>query len=92
MKEKINYFPLGVGNLPDPEPFPLPDKKILVFNHRWNKSTGYKKMIEYTKELGDDWMVWCTDPKAPKEYSGRHLSRAEYRYLVENERASLGQY
>ena len=25
MKEKINYFPLGVGDLPDPEPFPLPD-------------------------------------------------------------------
>ena len=47
MKEKINYFPLGVGNLPDPEPFPLPDKKILVFNHRWNNTTGIKKLIKF---------------------------------------------
>jgi len=51
MKEKINYFPLGVGDLPDQEPFPLPYKKILVFNHRWNNTTGIKKLIKFIESF-----------------------------------------
>ncbi len=84
IKSKVNYCPMQIDDFPESKPIELPNKKILLFNHRWNKSTGWKKMIEYTKDLSDDWMIWCTDSKAPKEYAGRHLSRAEYRYLVEN--------
>ncbi len=100
MKEKINYFPLGVGDLPDPEPFPLPDKKILVFNHRWNQSTGIKKLIEWTKDLDrDEWLVWITDDDARKPKAGKPApdwmkvqnlpSGGQYRYLIDNCYASI---
>tara|TARA_Y100001938_G_scaffold151124_1_gene246281 strand:- start:10159 stop:11091 length:933 start_codon:yes stop_codon:yes gene_type:complete len=95
MKEKINYFPLGVGDLPDPEPFPLPDKKILVFNHRWNQSCGIKKLIQFTEGLDrDEWLVWVTDDDAKKPKAGKPApdwmkvqnlpSGGQYRYLIDN--------
>lgn len=95
MKEKINYFPLGVGDLPEPEPFPLPDKKILVFNHRWNQSTGIKKLIQFTEHLDrDEWLVWITDDDAKKPKAGKPApdwmkvqnlpSGGQYRYLIDN--------
>tara|TARA_B100000902_G_scaffold278617_1_gene264513 strand:+ start:273 stop:1649 length:1377 start_codon:yes stop_codon:yes gene_type:complete len=95
MKEKINYFPLGVGDLPDPEPFPLPDKKILVFNHRWNQSCGIKKLIQFTEGLDrDEWLVWVTDDDAKHPKAGKPApdwmkvqnlpSGGQYRYLIDN--------
>ncbi len=100
MKEKINYFPLGVGNLPEPEPFPLPDKKILVFNHRWNQSTGIKKLIQFTENLDrDEWLVWITDDDAKHPKAGKPApswmkvqnlpSGGQYRYLIDNCYASI---
>ena len=95
MKEKINYFPLGVGDLPEPEPFPLPDKKILVFNHRWNQSCGIKKLIQFTEGLDrDEWLVWITDDDAKHPKAGKPApdwmkvqnlpSGGQYRYLIDN--------
>ncbi len=95
MKEKINYFPLGVGDLPDPEPFPLPDKKIVVFNHRWNQSCGIKKLIQFTEGLDrDEWLVWVTDDDAKHPKAGKPApdwmkvqnlpSGGQYRYLIDN--------
>ena len=95
LKEKINYFPLGVGNLPEPEPFPLPKKKILVFNHRWNATTGVKKLISFTEGLDrDEWLVWITDSDAKKPKAGKPApdwmkiqnlpSGGQYRYLLDN--------
>ncbi len=100
MKEKINYFPLGVGDLPEPEPFPLPDKKILVFNHRWNQSTGIKKLIQFTENLDrDEWLVWITDDEAKRPKAGKPApswmkvqnlpSGGQYRYLIDNCYASI---
>ena len=100
MKEKINYFPLGVGDLPEPEPFPLPDKKILVFNHRWNQSTGIKKLIQFTENLDrDEWLVWITDDEAKHPTAGKPApswmkvqnlpSGGQYRYLIDNCYASI---
>ena len=100
MKEKINYFPLGVGDLPEPEPFPLPDKKILVFNHRWNQSTGIKKLIQFTENLDrDEWLVWITDDEAKHPKAGKPApswmkvqnlpSGGQYRYLIDNCYASI---
>lgn len=73
MNEKINYFPLGTGDLPKSEQTVIPtDKKILVFNHRWNKSTGINKLIEYTEDLDrDEWLVWVTDESATKPLAGK---------------------
>ena len=100
MKEKINFFPLGVGNPTEPEPFALPDKKILVFNHRWNATTGIKKLIKYTEDLDrDEWLVWITDSDAKKPKAGAPApswmkvqnlpSGGQYRYLLDNCYASI---
>ena len=97
---KMRYMPLGVDRWPDPEPIPLPrNKKILLFNHRWNKTTGITKMLNWTKELGDDYVIWITDPNARKSKPVlRELDRlhvqyisdiAEYRYLIENSYAAI---
>jgi hypothetical protein len=102
MDEKINYFPLGVGQFPDSEPFPNParGKKILLFNHRWNNSTGIDKLVEYTEDLDrDEWLVWVTDENAKKPQSGKPApkwmyvknlpSGGAYRNLIEQSHATL---
>lgn len=97
--KKTRYFPLGVGKLTTPEPFPLPkDKKILVFNHRWNTTTGVDKLIEYTEGLSDEYLVWVTDNNAKKPKSGKaapshfhvqSLSFPQYLYLLEKAYTTL---
>jgi len=91
--KKTKYMPLGIDGLVEPEPFPLPkDKKILVFNHRWNSTTGADKLVEYTKDLGDDYLIWVTDsnakkpksgPAAPKHFHVESLPFARYLYLLQ---------
>ena len=89
VKSKSSYFPLAADPFPIPNPFNMPDKKVLVFNHRWNNSTGRKRMVEYTEGLGDDYLVWCTDPKSPKEYFAKDLPFDEYGYLLKNSLCSI---
>lgn len=99
LTRKIRYMPLGIGNMVEPEPFPLPQgKKILVFNHRWNSTTGVERLIEYTAGLGDEYLVWVTDdlakkPKsgsaAPKHFHVESLPFARYIYLLQKAYASL---
>lgn len=69
----------------------ISNKKILVFNHRWNKSTGFEMMEEYTKELieSGEYLIWCTDVTAPKEYVAKNLDFGQYKYLIENSIASM---
>ena len=55
---------------------------VLVFNHRWAKSTGVNRMMEYTEDL-PDYKVWCTDYQAPEDYVGSKLNSGQYRYLLE---------
>jgi hypothetical protein len=101
MNEKINYFPLGVGDFPNSEPVAVPPgKKILLFNHRWNNTTGIQKLVEYTKDLDrDEWLVWVTDESAKKPNSGKPApkwmyvknlpSGGQYRSLIEKSFATL---
>jgi hypothetical protein len=96
---KTIYMPLGISKFPEPEPFPLPkNKKILVFNHRWNNTTGIDKLVEYTKDLGDDYLVWVTDDNAKKPRSGmaapshfrvQSLPFKNYAYLLQKAYATL---
>jgi len=99
-KEKLKYMPLGPDPWSKPKPIPLPaNKKILLFNHRWNGTTGTEKLLKYTKDLGDDWVIWITDNNAKKIKAVKdnlhrlHVQyvddRREYRYLIENCYASL---
>jgi len=101
VKDKLSYFPLGVSDFPDAQPVAVPPgKKILVFNHRWNNSTGINKLIEYTEGLDrDEWLVWVTDEKAKKPTSGSPApswmyvkslpSGGQYRSLIEKSVATL---
>jgi len=91
LKDKMELMPLAAGDFPKAEPIQLPDKKILVFNHRWNKSTGINMMMDYTKELVDsgEYIVWCTDVTADKEFVAKNLKFTQYRYLLENSEASM---
>ena len=103
VKDKIIYMPLAggfYGSKKESKPFPLPDKKILLFNHRWNTSTGIKKLIEYTKDLDrDEYLVWVTDEDAKKPRAGAPApkwmrvqnipSGEEYQYLVDKSFATL---
>lgn len=99
--DKISYMPTSLedwGNLVS-EPFELPNKKILVFNHRWNKTTGVDKLKSYTKDLNmDEYLVWVTDKDAKHPKAGKpapdwmhvqSLTRGQYKYLLENAYAGL---
>jgi len=103
IREKITYMPLAggfIGTTKKSKPVPLPDKKILLFNHRWNTTTGIKRLIDYTKDLDrDEYLVWVTDEDAKKPRAGQPApkwmrvqnlpSGAEYQYLVEKSYATL---
>jgi len=99
VENKIRYMPLGVNHDEEPEPFPLPrDKKILVFNHRWAKTTGINKLIEYTEGLGDEYLIWVTDENALNPRAGNpapdhfHVQTLDYRkylYLLQNCHATM---
>jgi hypothetical protein len=89
VKSKSSYFPLASDPFPNPKPFNIPNKKVVVFNHRWNKSTGWKRMVEYTEDLGSEYLIWCTDPRAPKEYVAKPLPFDEYGYLLKNSLCSI---
>lgn len=100
--KKVRYAPLGIDPFVEPEPFPLPanakGKKILLFNHRWNKTTGTHKLVEFTEGLSDEYLVWITDssakkPKsgspAPKHFHVESLPFARYLYLIQKSYATL---
>jgi hypothetical protein len=88
----IYYMPLSSKLEVEPTPFDLPKKKILLFNHRWNKSSGIEKLVEFTKDLSDEYLIWVTDEscdiKDPK-FMVKHLKYSDYVHLVNNCYASL---
>tara|TARA_B100000287_G_scaffold81330_1_gene73896 strand:- start:359 stop:1309 length:951 start_codon:yes stop_codon:yes gene_type:complete len=88
IKDKTQTFPISADELQDIEPFDIEHENVLVFNHRWAKSTGVNRMMEYIDGL-DDFKIWATDYQAPKEYVGSNLNRGQYRYLLENSLGSM---
>jgi len=100
IKKRTMFSPLGVEHHMEPEPFPIPtDKKILLFNHRWAKTTGVRRLVEYTEGLSDEYMIWVTDTNAadpragnpaPDHFHVEGLSYPKYLYLLQNCHATLG--
>ena len=44
------------------KPIKLPDKKIILFNHRLNNTTGWKEVLKIFKKLDrSDYVLWLTD-------------------------------
>jgi hypothetical protein len=102
LDKKVTWMPLSIAGLPkDAEPFPLPkDKKILVFNHRWNNTTGIDRLIRYTEGLDrSKYLVWVTDKDAKRPKAGSpapewmHVENLpngrQYKYLLEHAHATL---
>ena len=66
VKDKTKTFPISADKLPDGEPFDIKYDNVLVFNHRWAKSTGVNRMMEYMEGLYDykpDFKIKITDVK-----------------------------
>lgn len=99
LNERVRYMPLGLNSFVEPEPFPLPqNKKIILFNHRWNQTTGVDRLVEYTADLSDEYLVWVTDenakkPKsgaaAPKHFHVESLTFPRYLYLLQKIHAAV---
>jgi hypothetical protein len=90
---KMYYMPLS-SNLEAPTTsFELPNKKVLVFNHRWNESSGIKKLIEYNDGLSEEYLVWITDEDCDLQRENFIIkklnSKSDYAYLMQNCYASL---
>jgi hypothetical protein len=90
---KISFMPLSSDVSCEPTPFDLPqDKKVLLFNHRWNESSGIKRLISYLDSLPNEYLVWVTDEscdyKHPKLIA-KHLKYSDYVYLLKNCHASI---
>ena len=58
---KVNFFhplPTRYGM----KPIDLPDKKIILFNHRLNNTTGWREVLSIFKSISrDDSVLWFTD-------------------------------
>ena len=70
----------------DIEPFEIPDKKIIVFNNRWNKTMGIDKLKSYLNKIDlSDYILWFTDLKCDLEGPNiikKSLSFKQYNYLI----------
>jgi len=89
---KVYQMPLSSKIDVEPTHFDLPDKKILLFNHRWNESSGIKKLIEYSENLPKEYLIWITDERCDvknDKFIIKHLSYSDYAYLVKKCYASL---
>lgn len=89
---KTYEMPLSAKLDVEPTPFDLPNKKILVFNHRWAKSSGVKRFLEYTKDLSDDYVIWITDENCDiknDKFIIKSLKYSDYAHLLQNCYASL---
>lgn len=91
--ENVKFFnspPTKFGN----EPIDLPDKKIILFNHRLNNSTNWKFILNELAELykeRQDFILWFTDENEirnkidPLKYPFTHfqsLKDENYGYLI----------
>ena len=79
--------------------FPLPDKKIILFNHRLNNTTGWQEVLKIFQEMNrDDAVLWFTDDqntrgiKKLKDIKGvivKHVPFESYGYLLRNSWVSV---
>lgn len=83
------------------DPVTLPKKKIILFNHRLNNTTGWMEVVEACEQLAktrDDFILWLTDDqimKNQKFFEGKpfiinkRLGFNQYGYLIRNSHFSV---
>lgn len=93
ISDKTSYMPTSHAPFEGEQEIQLPNKKIIVFNHRWSQSTGMNRFLEYTEPLLKDsqYLLWVTDKDAevPKGYHTSDLNYKEYAYLLKNSYCSV---
>ena len=102
-KLPLNLNPVGFFH-PQPtvfgeKPIQLPNKKIILFNHRLNNSTGWKDIIKICQKIRserDDFVLWITDENID-EHTDTHqdwiitqkIPFESYGYLLKNSHFSV---
>lgn len=79
------------------EPYPMPEEKVILFNHRLNNTTNWKHVVETLEKLWDtrkDFCLWLTDEDGSslhkqylKKFPFIHVERIpeqSYGYVMEN--------
>lgn len=99
VQKKEAYMPLASDRFPESEPFDIPkfynskkeEKELIIFNHRWNTTTGVERMEKYMEGMEEEFEIWSTDVKVspPKYVKSGRLSLGQYRYLLENSLCSV---
>ncbi len=72
------------------DPITLPDKKIILFNHRLNNTTGWQEVVDACTELAkerDDFVLWLTDDQSLK-----NKPMLEEKKFIINKRLVFNQY
>lgn len=86
--KNVKYMPLSGYKSELKTRFDLPDKKIIVFNHRWNKSSGTERFLKYIEDLSDEYIIWVTDEKncdiKKDNFIVKKLNYEDYNYLMSN--------
>ena len=89
--------PTKFGN----KPINLPNKKIILFNHRLNNTTGWKEVVKSCEEVykqKQDFVLWITDDQNLKERKWlakypwiivQGIPFESYGYLIKNSHFSL---
>ena len=83
------------------EKMELPQKKIILFNHRMRDTTGWKEVVDICIKLSkkrDDFVLWITDENIPKDgefvkqykfIMNKSVSANSYAYLMKNSHFSI---
>jgi hypothetical protein len=80
------------------KPIDLPNKKIILFNHRLNRTTNWKAVLKSVEKLDrDDFVLWMTDD-SQMQYNkilerpyiiNKSVPSESYGYLIENSRFGI---
>ncbi len=91
----LSYF-TPIGTKFGQKPIDLPDKKIILFNHRLNNTTGWREVIKILDDVyseRDDFVLWITDDQNLKEKKNlekypwvvvQRVPFESYGYLIKN--------
>jgi hypothetical protein len=86
--KNVRFMPLSGKATEVKTEFDLPNKKIVVFNHRWNKSSGTERFLKYIENVSDDYVFWITDEKncdvKRDNFIVKSLNYEDFNYLMNN--------
>lgn len=90
--KNIKFMPLSGDATGDKTAFKLPlNKKVVVFNHRWSKSSNTEQFLEYARYVlkhSDEYVFWITDEKdcdiKEEGFIVKALCYSDFNYLMSN--------